>query len=288
MKAIGPLFVAAGAVCYGLPATLMKLANKQDSNVGNILFFLFLCSVIILFLLGKIISKKTNVARISYKKQIIMALSGISIAITNCCYFLSLSYLPVAVVAVMLMQSVWLAMTLNCLLNRCLPSRLQVIIVLLILFGTLLATNLIAVQGTISFYGLVLSFIAAFSYALTIQATNKLLPELPPIKRASLMSIGAFIIIAAIFIPKLSLDTLINDLKWGAIISIFAMVLPLTCLSFGMPKTPRGIGEIISSLELPAAIIFAWLILAEKINLMQLTGVIIIIIAVILSQFQKK
>ncbi|WP_392566557.1 DMT family transporter [Utexia brackfieldae] len=287
MKSYGPLFVAIGAISYGMPATLMKLANQQTSYIASVLFFLFLCSMLFLQILSLITSAKAKPVTLPWTKKGLMILSGTSIALTNTCYFLSLSYVPVAVAAVMLMQSVWLAILLGCLINRRYPSKLQLGIVILILFGTVLATDVLNINQSVSIIGLTLGFLAAFCYALTIQFTSKLCTELPAIKRASLMSIGAFIFIAIIWGREVSTAHIVIELKWGALISIFAMVLPLACLSIGMPKTAPGIGEIISSLELPAAILFALIFLNEQINLAQLLGVSIIILAVILTRFAK-
>lgn len=288
MKLYGSLFVAIAAISYGFPASLMKLASLQGAQIGGLLFFVFFFAIIFLQILSFISSRKQKQQPLTLCKRIVVIGSGTSIALTNTCYFLALTHVPVAIAAVMLMQSVWIAIVLECLLNKRLPSLLQVVIVLLILLGTSLATNLWLVSSQVSVIGLFLGFLAAFCYALTIQFTNKLAPDISPIRKASMMSIGAFIVITLIWWRYIPVGSLWVEIRWGALISIFAMVLPLACLSYGMPRTPPGRGEIISSLELPAAIGIAWLLLSESITAAQLVGVIIIIASVMLSCIHNK
>jgi drug/metabolite transporter (DMT)-like permease len=54
-----------------------------------------------------------------------------------------------------------------------------------------------------------------------------------------------------------------------------------------MPKINVGLGAIISSVELPVAVILAYFLLDEVINIYQWTGIVIIIASVILMNMPK-
>lgn len=287
MKKVAPFFVALGAISYGLPASLFKLAKADGLADGAILCFVFFFAC--LFLNGAVLFLPTEKRRVTdRKRRNLVILSGSSMALTNTFYLLSLSYVPVALAAVMLIQSMWLSIAFDCLIKRHLPTKRQVIVILLIIFGTVLATGVLNIQGTISVWGLFLAFLSAFAYALTLQFTGKLGQELHPLNKARLMSIGAFVLILLIWGTQLfhGVD-FTKGVQWGSFTSLFAMVLPLTCYSFFMPKVKASTGAIISSLELPASIIFALLILGEMVTAWQLVGVLIIIAAVVLSSREQ-
>lgn len=283
MKKVAPFFVALGAISYGLPASLFKLAKAGGLSDSAILCFVFFFACLFLNLVAACLPKEKRQVT-DHKRRNLVILSGSSMALTNTFYLLSLSHVPVALAAVMLIQSMWLSIALDCLIKRHWPTLLQVGVILLIIFGTVLATGVLNLQQKISLWGLFLAFLSAFAYALTLQFTGKLGQELHPLNKARLMSIGAFLVIAVIWGPQLFQGvSLVKGLAWGSFTSLFAMVLPLTCYSYFMPKVKASTGAIISSLELPASIIFAFFILGEKINGWQLIGVVIIIIAVVLS-----
>lgn len=161
---------------------------------------------------------------------------GTSMGFTNTFYLLSLSYVPVAIAAVMMMQSVWLSIALSCLLHRKLPTITQTISVITILLGTVLATGLFPLQQNVSWKGMGLSFLSALAYALTIQFTGNIGENLHPLTKAQLMSGGALIVILVIWVPTiLPTNHLMTGLQWGGITAFFAMLLPLTCFHSSCP-----------------------------------------------------
>ncbi|WP_225417479.1 DMT family transporter [Lentilactobacillus kosonis] len=186
--------------------------------------------------------------------------------------------------AVMMMQSVWLSIVISCIANRKLPTVTQVISVITILIGTVLATGLLPFEHTVSIKGLLLSFLSALAYALTIQFTGNVGQTIHPLTKAHLMSGGALVVILCIWLPSLfPLHHIGLAIQWGSLTSFFSMLLPLTCFSFFMPKLSMGIGPIISSLELPSSVIFAFILVNERVTIYQLIGIGLIILAVIIA-----
>lgn len=283
MKRLAPLFVAIGAISYGIPGSLFKLANHDQVADGALLIAAFLIAFIIFTLIRSLLPKHQK--RVANRKlKWLVIVSGSSMGFTNTFYLLSLSYVPVAIAAVMMMQSVWLSIVISCLLNHKLPTKTQVISVITILIGTVLATGLFPLDHAVSLKGMALSFLSALAYALTIQFTGNVGQELHPFTKAQLMSAGALIVILLIWVPTVwPLNHISAAVQWGSITSFFAMLLPLTCFSFFMPKLSLGIGPIISSLELPSSVIFAFMLLDETVTGAQILGVILIILAVIIT-----
>jgi drug/metabolite transporter (DMT)-like permease len=287
MQLVGLLLVTIGAISYGLPGTLMKMADSQGAKTGGVVFFSFLFSSILLHIMYYLQRGNKKDFGMSKNDALKMLTSGGTIALSNACYFTSLSYIPVAVSAVLLMQSVWIAIALNCFLTKKIPTMYQSIAIIMILAGTAMGTGAFSLPGDYSLPGLILGFMAGFFYALTILFTGRLSVSAPPLGRAAMMSSGAFLLAAAIWSQDLSVALFPIEMKWGAIISIFSVVLPLSCFVRGMPQISSVAGSIISSLELPASIIFAWLLLGENINSVQICGVMLIISSVIISGLKK-
>lgn len=291
MKKYAPLFVALGAISYGIPGILFKLAQKEGVKNGTLLCFIFLigCFVLNLARLALPVEKR----QVPYKKEKYIVIgSGVSMAVTNTFYLLSLTYIPVSVAAVMMMQSVWMVIFITAIKKRQWPTVRQGLGVCFVLFGTVLATGLFPFKGNLSLEGMVLSFIAALAYALTIQFTGNIGLTLHPLNKTALMSIGtAFFIV--LFWGRYAFDpqTLQIGLKWGSITSIFAILFPLTAYAFFMPHVKSSVGAILSSMELPSSLFFAALLLGETITTIQLIGIGFILYAVFsvnLPLHQKK
>lgn len=283
MKRVAPFWVAIGAVSYGIPGSLFKIARADHIGDGLLLIVTFTIAFLA-FSVGRGLLSRPNRHVASRKQKWLVMLSGTSMGFTNTFYILSLAYVPVAIAAVMMMQSVWLAILISCVMNRKWPSITQTISVITILLGTVLATGLFPLHQAVSFKGMGLSFLSALAYALTIQFTGNVGQRLHPLTKAQLMSAGALLVVLIIWVPTVSpLQFSAGALHWGAITAFFAMVLPLTCFSFFMPHLSLGIGPIISSLELPASVIFAFILLDETVTGVQIIGVTLIILAVIIT-----
>lgn len=54
-----------------------------------------------------------------------------------------------------------------------------------------------------------------------------------------------------------------------------------------MPALSPSLGGILSSIELPSAIIFAYLLLGETISLIQVIGILLILLAIILPNLRQ-
>lgn len=284
MKKLAYFMVAIGAISYGVPATLFKLADKMGIENGVLLFWAFFISFIILtgiqIIFGKPLLQQTTNWRLIMK----IILAGTASGFTNTFYILALRTIPVAVAAVMLMQSVWLSILFESLIKRRWPSIIQFISIIIILLGTVLAANLFPLTSSIDWIGFGFSFLAAVSYAVTLQATGTLGNQLQSLTKTWLLSMGALCVIILVWGPQLlSAPITLTVIEWGGVTALFSLLIPLICFSIFMPKLPLGAGPILSSLELPSAITVAWLILHESINFTQMIGILLIIATVIVS-----
>lgn len=283
VKKIAPLFVGLGAISFGIPASLFKIARRQGVVNGPLLFWSFLSAVVILGVIQILRRARLRNQQTNWKQIGLVIAAGTASGFTNTFYIQALKLIPVAVAAVMLMQAVWLSTLLGAVIHHRRPSRLQVVSIILVLIGTILAAGLFPITQALSLWGLILSFLAACSYACTMQFTASLGNNLDPLSKTWLLCLGAFILIAIVWSPQLvTAPTTPATVGWGVLIALFSMVFPLVMYSLFMPYLELGIGPILSSLELPASIVVAFVLLDETIDWVQMVGVVIIITAVIL------
>jgi drug/metabolite transporter (DMT)-like permease len=76
-------------------------------------------------------------------------------------------------------------------------------------------------------------------------------------------------------------------LQWGTFLAIFGTVIPPICFTTGMPKIGAGLSAILLTMELPAAIFCAHIILGEQVTFLQAIGVLIMLCTIIYLNLAK-
>src|SRR5690625_3894240 len=102
------------------------------------------------------------------------------------------------------------------------------------------------------------------------------------------MALGALILVCIITFPFL-VDNFNPDVlyTWGIFFGVFGALLPPLLLNYGMPKVNLGVGAIITSMELPVAVALAYFLLNEEVNIYQILGIILILIAVVTMNIRE-
>lgn len=157
VKKIAPLFVGLGAISFGIPASLFKIARRQGVVNGPLLFWSFLSAVVILGVIQILRRARLRNQQTNWKQIGLVISAGTASGFTNTFYIQALKLIPVAVAAVMLMQAVWLSTLLGAVIHHRRPSRLQVVSIILVLIGTILAAGLFPITQALSPWGLILN-----------------------------------------------------------------------------------------------------------------------------------
>ena len=299
----GILFVAFGASSYGMLATFVKLAYKENYSTAEVTISQFALGIFIVLLLN-IFSKKTTaiLSKVDIKK---LMLAGTTMGFTSVMYYLCVKYLNASIAVVLLMQSVWIGVLIESLQTKKIPSLLKIGAVILVLLGTALATNIFSSEIHFNLKGFVFGFLSAISFSLTLFSTNSVATHLPPFKRTLYMLFGGAIIVLLFALVTQILPTyanieLISDadlivnkqfnfsilFNYGILLSVFGTVLPPIFLNKGFPLTGVGLGSIISAIELPVSVTFAYLLLSEQVNALQWIGILLILFAIILMNYR--
>ena len=285
----GIFLVAVGAACYGVLATLVKVGGLEGFSTAELTFsqsFVGLLALCILNGISNRINKDKERKRPEKRDKMWLAIGGIPLGLTSTFYYLSVTYVSVSVCIVLLMQSVWMGAVLDLIVNRTKPSATKIFAILIVLTGTILATNLLNSDISLDPRGIIFGLLAAVSYTLTMFASNKIAVQYPAITRSLYFMVGAFCTVALIWGYSLFHQFDINVLwRWGLTLAFFGTVLPPVLFAKGMPIIGIGLGSILASLELPVSVMMAGFVLGEEVNFVQWIGIIAILLAVVIMNY---
>lgn len=287
----GVLLVGLGASSYGMLASFVKMAYQEGyttAEVSGSQFSLGLLGVLILNII--LLFKKNDTAiKISRKQIFQLIAAGTSMGFTSVFYYLSVRYVPVSIGIVLLMQTVWMGVLLEMLLDKTRPSSQKIISVIITLIGTVLATNLLSSDLSLDWRGFFWGILAAAAFTTTMFSANRVANEISSIKRSFFMLIGGTLIVIAFgFITQVTPFNFSIFMKWGIILALFGTIIPPLLLNTGFPLTGIGLGSIVSALELPVSVAMAYFLLSEKVNGLQWFGIVLIIAAIVLMNIRLK
>jgi len=288
----GSLLISLAACCYGMLGTFVKMAYLDGFNTAEVTVSQFTIGFISLLFISCYKRKPVSdlgQKEYSGKSYIKMIAGGASLGLTSIFYYLAVRYISVSIGIILLVQAVWMSIVLEAFLSKKRPDGKKIVAVLIILIGTVFATDVMFQHDQLNWKGIAWGILAASSYTVTMYSSNNIGLQFPPLKRSFLMVTGGFIVVLLVFIPVLLNGFSLNIfLKWGLMVSLFGTVLPPILFTKGMPLTGMSLGAICTSLEIPVAILFAHFLLGEVVSPIQWAGVILILSAVVLINLKKK
>jgi len=288
----GVFLVALGATTYGMLATFVKMAYSEGYTTAEVTtsqFIYGILGILLINLFQRIKNKNKPAVRASRKNIFSLMLAGTSLGMTSLFYYLAVKYIPVSIGIVLLMQTVWMGVLLEMILEKKLPSKQKVIAVFIVLFGTVLATNIINNDIELDWRGLVWGMLAAASFTTTMFTANSVATEISSAQRSLYMLLGgAIIVFSFAFATQVTSFNLEIFLKWGIVLSLFGTIIPPLLMTAGFPLTGIGLGSIVSALELPVSVMMAYVLLNEKVIFSQWVGIVLIILAIIIMNVNFK
>ena len=279
----GAIYIAIGAASYGILATAVKYANLKSIPTPNLTFSQFLFGAVFLTLLSISQSnKEKKIIKTSSKLKLIAF--GTSLGFTSSFYYLSLQYVPVSVAIILLMQTIWMGVVLEFIINKNINGK-KLLAAVITLIGTSLAAKLFENDISINLTGIIFGLLAALSYTVAIYASNKVSLDLSTISRSKYLVYGGLLAVIGFWNVNIIQNVdWISLIKWGAFLGFFGTVLPPVLYSKGFPEVGTGLGSIISAIEIPVSVLSAHFILKEQISILQWVGILIILFSIVLIQ----
>lgn len=289
MKNIKYIFmVLLGGAMYGTMSSFVKLSYSWGYNAAEISFAQ--AALAALFLGICTLRARSNQYKLTRKSILSLLLTGSAIGLTNFLYYLSVSYISASLAIVILMQFTWFSLFLEWTLFSKKPSSVEFLTVLCILVGTVLAGNLWGAEGlSLSLKGILLALSASLTYAVYIVANGRIDKDVRWQSKSTLIMLGS-----AITIFVINSRTIITDnhfggefLLWVLFLAIIGTSIPTALFAVGIPKIGAGVSSILMTIELPVAVLCAYIVLGENINLLQIAGIIIMLAAISVMNYYK-
>lgn len=286
----GVLLVGLGASSYGMLATFVKLSYKEGYTTAEVT-----ASQILLGIVGMLIinifqkaKKGDKVVKASGKNKAQLIIAGTSMGFTSVFYYLAVYFgVPVSICIVLLMQTVWMSVLLESILSKQFPSARKIGAVVIVLIGTALAANLINNTQELNLTGMIFGLLAAASFTATMFTSNTIATHVSSAQRSLFMLFGGAIVVMA-YTAYTWTGTFNFEifLTWGLVLALFGTIIPPILLNAGFPHAGLGLGSIVASLELPVSVMMAFVILHEKVSLLQWTGIAMILGAIVLMNIR--
>ena len=290
-KLKGVLLIALGASSYGMLATFVKMAYSEGFTTPEVTIAQFTYGILGIVLINTIQkSQNKNQATTASTKTIIqLMVAGTSLGMTSVFYYLAVKYIPVSIAIVLLMQTVWMGVLFEMLLEKKIPSAQKIISVFVVLVGTALATNIIENKLVTDWRGIVLGLLSAASFTTTMFTANRVGIGVSSAQRSLFMLLGGAVIVFGFAIANQTGDFQFEIFaKWGIILALFGTIIPPLLFNAGFPLTGIGLGSIVSALELPVSVLMAYFLLNENINTWQWIGIVLIILAIVIMNINYK
>lgn len=290
-KLNGVLLIALGASSYGMLATFVKMAYSEGFTTPEVTIAQFTYGILGIVLINTIQkSQNKNQATTASTKTIIqLMVAGTSLGMTSVFYYLAVKYIPVSIAIVLLMQTVWMGVLFEMLLEKKIPSAQKIISVFVVLVGTALATNIIENKLVTDWRGIVLGLLSAASFTTTMFTANRVGIGVSSAQRSLFMLLGGAVIVIGFAIANQTGDFQFEIFaKWGIILALFGTIIPPLLFNAGFPLTGIGLGSIVSALELPVSVLMAYFLLNENINTWQWIGIVLIILAIVIMNVNYK
>ncbi len=294
----GVTLVGLGATSYGMLATFVKLAYQEHYTTAEVTTAQFVLGITGILLINLFQKNKNNkrsgVVKATTRNVFQLMLAGSSLGMTSVFYYLAVRYIPVSIGIVLLMQTVWMGVLLEWVLDKKAPSIQKIISVFIVLVGTALATNLMAKELDLDWRGILWGLLAAGSFTTTMFTANRVALGISSAQRSLYMLLGGAVIVFsfALFTQVTPFHFSIFG-KWGLILALFGTIIPPMLMNSGFPHTGIGLGSIVSSLELPVSVMMAYVILDETVVVSQWIGILLIILAIVImnvnfTMFKRK
>ena len=291
LKLKGVLLIALGASSYGMLATFVKKAYSEGFTTPEVTIAQFTYGILGIVLINTIQkSQNKNQATTASTKTIIqLMVAGTSLGMTSVFYYLAVKYIPVSIAIVLLMQTVWMGVLFEMLLEKKIPSAQKIISVFVVLVGTALATNIIEDKLVTDWRGIVLGLLSAASFTTTMFTANRIGIGVSSAQRSLFMLLGGAVIVIGFAIANQTGDFQFEIFaKWGIVLALFGTIIPPLLFNAGFPLTGIGLGSIVSALELPVSVLMAYFLLNENINTWQWIGIVLIILAIVIMNVNYK
>lgn len=281
---IYPLLIVIGSSSYGILSTIIKLSMKHGFTTAEAVTSQYVVGFMLAIIL--FIITQRALPKISLKGFFVIMISGFLTGTTGIVYGQAVHYLPASLAVVMLFQFTWIGLFLDCIIHRRRPTRPELISLVFLVAGTILAAGILDVDlSGLDWRGWAFGLAAAFSFACFMQFNSKQVEGISTIGRMAVMSLFSMIIVLVFQAPEIiTTGKLFSTslLYFGLALGFFGIILPIALFTIAVPKVGGGIASILSATELPVAIVVSVIVLHEALTWIQIIGIVLVLFGMML------
>lgn len=278
---IFPVFL--GGCCYGVLSTVVKLAYAAGFTPGDTISGECLFGTVMLWIASLFVKKQ----RLTAGQVAKLLLSGIPTGLVPVFYYQSLETLPASIAVILLFQFTWMSTVFETVFLHHKPSARRLGALALLIIASVMAAGVFnETRPAASPAGIIYGLLAALSYAVLLFASGTVERDVPPVQKSAIMATGG-LVIALLAVPPSFFQNVSYfwDFfrSYGLILGLLGIALPPFLFAVGVPHVGPALSSILTSMELPIAVICSRFILGEKVNAVQWCGVVLIFCAIILA-----
>ncbi len=285
-KKTGGLLIAISAAGFGTIPVFARYAYSSGANFITVLFLRFLISSIILWciiLFGRYPFKLKKKEMLS-----LFMLGGLGYFVMSASLFASYNYIPASMSTLIL----YIYPVIVCILDICFKkseefSLKKIFSLALVLLGLRLILS--SSFEELNHYGVLLAFIAAFSYAVYISAGDMVSKGIDPFVSSAYIMASSAMSFAVFGALTENLNFGFKSYGWWGILGLvlFSTIIAIITFFAGMKLVGSTNASIISTLEPVISVVLATVFLKEKLGLVQYFGGVFILGGALLVIYQS-
>lgn len=282
MKLKGFIFAVISAVFFGSAGIFVKKGYSSAFTPIDLLMLQYMLAAVILFVMCIIWHKdKLRLSRVSLKRLIIQGAFGNTLM--TVCFYQSFKYLDVAVTTMLLFTYPSMVALASFFIIGKKVSRTKVFSILGTFAGSIMVLDILAKGTGISLPGVAFALLSAVFYSFMNIYAENIVEELPGLVITFYTTIFSLIVLVLFNfdfiakIPAISTASFAN----AALLAFFCEIIPLTLLYEAIKRIGSVSAAIITSIELPASAVIAFVFLGEKLSVIQILGVLVVVYCVI-------
>ena len=275
----GELYAISSGICYGLVGYFGMTLIQSGLSLSNMLFWRFLISALIVFI---IILIKHKLVLQPYLDNLKMLFCGIFFHGTSTvAYFISSKYLGTGMAMVILFTYPAFVILVNLIFYKTLLNHIYYLAFFILIGGIMCLVDIHKL--TFDLIGICVGILSAFFYACYILVSKKHTNS--PVISTFMVSVGSMLtaliasgIDSSLYVPE-KINIWINLLGMAFICT----TLPILFLLRGLEYISSEKASMLSILEPVFVVIFGVCLLHEKINDLQLVGIMAILFGALLT-----
>lgn len=283
----GTLYVALSGILYGGIGYFGTTLLMVHFSVSCMLFWRFLmasCWMLVLVALKRSLLIQRNQLPVIFK---ILTLGAITYSGSSAYYFLASQQIGTGMAMVIFFSFPIFVMAFSWFFDKWQLNRYAVLSLLLVIVGLFCLRG----QGdhALNQYGIGLSLVAGFFYAVYIYTSREYTLSLSPESVAFWVCLGNMFIflLITLFTRQFQFPPTVGSWLYIGAIGIIATALPIQLLLMGLQYISPVKTSILSVLEPVVTVIVGYILLHEPLNYIQLVGIMSVLAGAVFIQFEK-